>query len=410
MSTQSASSIPFTYRFPQQAFKLLELPPELADLLSSQDAPILELKSPSPSNTANDTTETDTDTNTPAYLNLCTPTQTYRVRQVQSSNSLHLLTPGRGAIQKRDSRIVGEQAAETNNDNNNNNKNGEEEEEDDDDDDDDDDNTFNQTDPVTSIAKCGSTLELDTPVAGFSAAPRTTTLPEDLDPSARRDAIERVFDDIPVSRRQCEAGWVDACAFLLGAPSVTGWVPSAQVKLAVWKRLLEGSVLHGIDLGKQFLVRDLWRSVLDEDGGDEPFPRPLFEAVVRRVCESGGQKGNAFESEMKWASIDKSICVQWVGETCLEAEAPTAGSAVDQTAYLNAWKDHLPETWRGDVSLSKLPENYYLHPEPKTICFATETDRQKVKKNLPTDTSAAVAAKKSRNWHELFKNQKRQKR
>jgi hypothetical protein len=46
--------------------------------------------------------------------------------------------------------------------------------------------------------------------------------------------------------------------------------------------------------------------------------------------------------------------------------------------------------------------------DPKTVCFATEADRQKAKKNLPTDDSAA--AKKTRNWHELFKNQKRQKR
>ncbi|KAL5003275.1 hypothetical protein BDV10DRAFT_68932 [Aspergillus recurvatus] len=51
-----------------------------------------------------------------------------------------------------------------------------------------------------------------------------------------------------------------------------------------------------------------------------------------------------------------------------------------------------------------------MHPEPKTICFATEADRLKVKENLPSNTSAATAAKKTRNWHELFKNQKRQKR
>jgi hypothetical protein len=49
-----------------------------------------------------------------------------------------------------------------------------------------------------------------------------------------------------------------------------------------------------------------------------------------------------------------------------------------------------------------------MRPDPKTICFATEADRQKAEKNLPTDDSAA--AKKTRNWHELFKNQKRQKR
>jgi hypothetical protein len=45
------------------------------------------------------------------------------------------------------------------------------------------------------------------------------------------------------------------------------------------------SVLQGIDLEKQFLVGDLWKSVLDDDEEMEPpFPRALLEAVVRRIC------------------------------------------------------------------------------------------------------------------------------
>lgn len=47
---------------------------------------------------------------------------------------------------------------------------------------------------------------------------------------------------------------------------------------------MEAAVLQGINLEKQFLAHDLWRSMLD-DNGDEPFPRALFEAIIRRVCE-----------------------------------------------------------------------------------------------------------------------------
>jgi hypothetical protein len=48
---------------------------------------------------------------------------------------------------------------------------------------------------------------------------------------------------------------------------------------------MEGAILQAIDLEKQFLVRDLWKSVLDEDDtSDPPFPRALLEAVVRRLC------------------------------------------------------------------------------------------------------------------------------
>lgn len=39
MSTQATPSILFTHSTPQQGFRLLELPPELVDLVSSDDAP-----------------------------------------------------------------------------------------------------------------------------------------------------------------------------------------------------------------------------------------------------------------------------------------------------------------------------------------------------------------------------------
>lgn len=39
MSTQAAKSTLLTHRSPQEGLKLLELPPELADVLSSDEAP-----------------------------------------------------------------------------------------------------------------------------------------------------------------------------------------------------------------------------------------------------------------------------------------------------------------------------------------------------------------------------------
>ncbi|KAL4867156.1 hypothetical protein BDV12DRAFT_123867 [Aspergillus spectabilis] len=404
MSTQSTPSILFTHRTAQQGFRLLELPPELADLLSSDNPPTLQLKSPSPTSTIAAAAD---------YVNLCTGTQTYSIRQVQSSNSLHILKPSLGVgVRKDDLGIVEEDV----------------------DMDADTEYIPNIEGTVTSIAKCGSTLELHKPAEGFSAELFLRALVRVYEKGEvesdngnndagltgkeaaelRRGILERVFADIPVSWAECERGWVVMCAFVNLSPGLESesscWRPSAEMKLEVWKRAVEGSVLQGIDLGRQFLVRDLWRSLLDDDGL-EPFPRPLFDAVLRRIRESGdGADLVTLESEMKWASIDKDICVRWVGEVYLETMAPGPTSAVGESEFLNAWKDQLPETWREHVSISILPEKCYMHPELKTICFATEADRQKVKKNLPTDASAATAAKKTRNWHELFKNQKRQKR
>lgn len=40
MSTQTSRSVLFTHTQPQQSFRLLELPPDLEELLTSKDAPV----------------------------------------------------------------------------------------------------------------------------------------------------------------------------------------------------------------------------------------------------------------------------------------------------------------------------------------------------------------------------------
>ncbi|PYH86016.1 hypothetical protein BO82DRAFT_273812 [Aspergillus uvarum CBS 121591] len=411
MSTQSTPSILFTHTAPQQGFRLLELPPEVADLLTSDNPPTLYLKTPT-STTAQPTTSSSKPTDLREYVNLCTPTQTYRIRQVQSSNSLHILRPsGMGGRDTGEGNGDGDMDVDV-----------------------DIDVGVNLAETVTTIAKCGSTLELHVPEGGFRAAEFLGGLVGRFAPvtsgaaatgsaregegdagAAEEDKVmETVFADIPVSRAECERVWVEGCAFVWRGRA---WVPTPEIKMEVWKRVVDGAVVQGIDLRTQFLVDDLWKSVVveDEDEVEGQFPRALFEAVVRRVVE--GEEGN----------LDREVCVRWVGETYLEAMAPMASAAVGRSDFLNAWKDRLPEAWREEVALAKLTVSWYLFcackrrspltfdavyqlPDPTTISFVTEFERQRSKKNLPTDASAATAAKKSRNWHELFKNQKRQKR
>ena len=263
------------------------------------------------------------------------------------------------------------------------------------------DSEMNLVETMTSIAKCGSTVELHVPPEGFSATPflqKTLKLynrlssdgdvdvdmdagSADLDPEVRRKYIEDYFADIPVSRAQCDKAWAELCGFVFrdtGTDHVACWRPSPKVKLDIWKRMVDGAVLQGIDLEKQFLATDLWRSLLDESS-EEPFPRPLFEAVLRKICEpEDGQDQVSAVSNIKCesagtlfisiysdvnlgASLDKANCTRWVGETYLEAMAPTPGSAIGRSEFLNAWKDHLPEPWRNEVSLSKLTVSGLLY-------------------------------------------------
>ncbi|KAL5003276.1 hypothetical protein BDV10DRAFT_201133 [Aspergillus recurvatus] len=376
MSTQSTPSILLTHQSPQRGFRLLELPPELAELLSSDDPPTLELKSPAPSTTNTSTASTS------EYVNLCTATQTYSIRQVQSSNSLHILRSSNGvSVRKDDLKIV---AGNGNGDGDGENVDMNMDMDADAEGDKGQDLNLNVKGTVTSIAKCASMLELHKPTDGFSAMPFLEKLVRVFDQGAWEDMsggqnededipgskatkktgeiLDRIFADVPVSRTQCEREWIEMCAFVLLQPTATEeeapasscWRPSAEMRLDVWKRVVEGAVLQGIDLEKQFLVTDLWKSVLDDDGA-APFPRPLFEAVVRRVCELGDGLGWAALSERKWAGIEKEACVRWVGETYLEAMATGSACAVGESEFLNAWKDRLPEAWREDVSITILP-------------------------------------------------------
>lgn len=66
-----------------------------------------------------------------------------------------------------------------------------------------------------------------------------------------------------------------------------------------------------------------------------------------------------FGLTMAGANLDKASCTRWVGETYLEAMAPTPGSAIGRSEFLNAWKDYLPEPWRNEAVLSKLTVSGY---------------------------------------------------
>jgi sister chromatid cohesion protein DCC1 len=198
-------------------------------------------------------------------------------------------------------------------------------------------------DIVTAIAKCGSTLEMfewkaEDGGEGVSLAVpflerilqvyvkanyhlhRTDNNQDDIEMQDASRATsnpdigkvkEMILRDIPLSAVQCEAGWRDICAFVLTAetgqiPGVPGsrlgssavaFRPSAIVRLDVWKRILEGSILQNIDLERQFLVKDLWTALYDD--GEAVFPYALFEAVTFNLMELQSSEGRCNPSGFK---------------------------------------------------------------------------------------------------------------
>ncbi|TVY93752.1 hypothetical protein LAWI1_G000890, partial [Lachnellula willkommii] len=81
MSTQYDVDIPFSANHNQQAFKLLELPPELLALLESDKPPAITI-------TSSPATAT-----TPGYAILCSGDKKYQMRQKNTSNPIMILQP-----------------------------------------------------------------------------------------------------------------------------------------------------------------------------------------------------------------------------------------------------------------------------------------------------------------------------
>ena len=76
--------------------------------------------------------------------------------------------------------------------------------------------------------------------------------------------------------------------------------------MGTWKRILEGCILHSIDVEKQFLVQDLWKAVLgdeDDDVKEKTISRSLFDAIVRRLAEQSSENGVEDDSELKCLSF-----------------------------------------------------------------------------------------------------------
>lgn len=330
--------IRLTQTQPLQPVRLLELPPELLDQLESDhppqcvssalsplslsslssllslslclsslaalagaDAgpPRLFLKSSAPTSTTSHSSSSTTTTTTSAsaststasassrpgtdFVNLCTPTETFSLRQVNSSNSVFLLKP-RGEADTATAALAAAPADST---------------------------------TLTAIAQCKSTLEAQAMASSDSAlAPllaalavydesdiriddRTEEDDHPLSPSEIVHERSKVFADIPFSLAECERAWKHICAFVhknKESGAIGCHRPSARAKLMAWEKIVEGATLHGIDLGKQFLVEDLWSAVIEEAEhtviDEYPFPRSLFDAIVRRLVDNSPIDGD----------------------------------------------------------------------------------------------------------------------
>ncbi|KAI9821855.1 MAG: hypothetical protein M1827_002437 [Pycnora praestabilis] len=359
MANQDDAGIALSSSINQRSFRLLELPPTLLEVLSSETLPTMSIKSAAPI----------VGSEAPSYAVLCTHDQTFQLRQVHSSNSIFLVQPSSTKGSAEDDRIP--------------------------------------LPSVSIVAACKATLELHevSTIAAFhlrKLLPVYNELQDGQNDSEmmastwsaeKRTSKAEVFTNVPLSDQECEGGWIDLCAFEVAYQAMR---PSARTLAKVWTALLAAATLHGVDLTSQFSVNNMW-GLMADDG----FPRSLVEAIFHVLrMDSDPPLGH-------WASLKRSKCVWWVGCIILES-SQNSGFGTPQMDFLRRWKDVLPELWRGDAVLDAL-KGMYTEPTRTTIAFKDAGFATLGNDGMPAQISDS--AKKgtlgARKWHEKFKDARR---
>ncbi|PVI03152.1 hypothetical protein DM02DRAFT_612390 [Periconia macrospinosa] len=331
---QQQSGVPVFIAHQFQQFRLLELPPDIVDLIETSPLQHLSIKSSPPSNSKL------------AYAVLCTPTASFQLRQVQTSNSLYLLQ------------------------NHNNHPS----------------SSSSSSSTTRAIAACTTTLELhpqpeDAVSHMNKLVPVYNLVHGQVDLEENHISKTSLFADIPLSDKQCEDAWNYLVAFEIFGSS---YRPSAKVLAQTWKSINAAAAAEGIKLDTHFLTNDLINLVTEEG-----YPAPLAAALTRHlsVADSGSSGIN------EWSCLDREKVLPFVAMRLLEEnEAHPDYLTAD---FLDAWRDSLPEIWRQDAELSAIQGKYEL-PSSTTIRLKPNASGLANTKSVPSQTLT------SRKWHDKF--------
>ncbi|KAL6710087.1 hypothetical protein ACN47E_009878 [Coniothyrium glycines] len=336
---QDVGGVPFSVAHHFHPFRLLELPPEIVDLIDAPHPPHLTLKSHAPRPSA----ASGGPSAKPAYAVLCTPNKTFQLRQVQTSNSLFVTQP---ALETHGNAIPI---------------------------------------PATcAIASCTATLELHPSTASAVASLREALpvydiIAGDVDATSNGRSKASMLDDVPMSAGECQAAWIEAIAFEHEGSS---YQPSPNALVQVWRSINAAALAEGIKLDSQFLTADLTRAAA-EDG----HPEALIEAILVYLAQATSDHTGP------WSSLHRAKTVQFAGAQLLKAKRGDDFLIAD---FTDTWEDRLPEAWRKDARLDvieaqyEFPSNTTIRAKGKSMTGSNSEDP-----NTATKPSA-------RKWHEKF--------
>lgn len=174
-------------------------------------------------------------------------------------------------------------------------------------------------------------------------------------------------------------------------------LPSAQLQLQTWQMILSAARATSLDLTVGLNDRDALslRSAVEEV---HDVDAALYRAVANSVTIESPNGDNK--------DPDPSLLVRWVGINRLGVAAST--SAVSVTAFKAAWKDDLPEPWRGKADLLMLAPRYTLSDGGKAIMFrGYQLDLEEDHGTALGKDGKAGAGSKRKQWHKKFRPSKK---
>ncbi|KAK4544436.1 hypothetical protein LTR36_004327 [Oleoguttula mirabilis] len=346
MSTQDESGIAFSLlpEEGQQHFRLLELPPELLSLLTSDSPPILQFKSQDgpPSDAGNNAV-------------ICTNVKTFNLRQVNTSNSVYLTQP-------KDVNVNDDRPSPPG---------------------------------LQAIAESDSTLELlPVPPHPNNAKSQIRAMLPTYSSTGHYQAKEltakeQLFANIPFSEGECQAAFDYMACFQTENP-MGCFVPSGQAKVQAWKSITQEAAAQDLDLTSALSVPQ----AIDIIDTTVDWPTALTKAVQYAIFIPNPLGTSA-------VTIDEIHCITFVGLSQLEASTQGLG-ATGKAGFMAAWRDLLPEKWRSKVSLELLRNQYVLENDGRDIALAGSTAEARSAPGM-----AVPAAGTKRKWHDKFRASKK---
>ncbi|KAF2152502.1 hypothetical protein K461DRAFT_226472 [Myriangium duriaei CBS 260.36] len=327
MSSQAGPEISFAISSEQKQFRLMELPAELVTLLNSPQPPTLHFKSSPSGNAA-----------------LCLPDKTFHLRQVHTSNSVHIIQP---EAEERGTSGTIEQPG------------------------------------LVAMAQCGSTLELigTSPESASSylkaALPVYAWPAEETSPNYSKLTKRQVFDDVPLSDAEIAQAWEGLCAFE-SDEGQSCFQPSPRALVHAWATISTTATLEKIKLDQPLSAASMQLILASA----EDVPQSLLEAIIQSLLVTVDDK----------TQLDKGRTVKFVGGILIQDLVETR-----ESDFLRQWQNLLPEPWRTGASIGLISD----------LCEkSTSTGSVRLLATISDSSSSApkkAPSNAKRKWHEKFK-------